>query len=126
MTTPGCQTQVAPLVDTVFLITVSAPSPDPIDVTLSWGGTAVAGVDYANHAASVTVPANATTLAVPAGINASAGGKTITLTVTAGAGYSVGTPVTATATVALPIFPAICIAPGPQPTPIPASPNFTG
>jgi hypothetical protein len=118
---------VAPLIDTVFLITLSAPSPEPMDVTLSWGGTAVVGVDYANHPGSVTIPASTTTLAVPAAINASAGGKTITLTVAAGPGYSVGTPATATAAVAVPLFPLICIfnAPIPNP-PIAANPNFTG
>ena len=125
-TAPGCATLVTPFVDTVFVVTLSSASTDPIDVALSWGGTAVAGVDYANHPESVTLPANTATLTVPAAIDASAAGKTITLSIAAGAGYSVGAPATAMAEVALPVTPAICVTSPPPTPPIAASPEFTG
>src|SRR2546423_8015344 len=66
-----------PLRDTSFVVMLSQVSGQPMSVDVSWSGTAVSDVDYTNHPSSVTVPAGASNVTVPADITQSAGGKTI-------------------------------------------------
>lgn len=86
----------------VYTVTRSAASASPLTVNLTTSGTATAGTDYTGNAASVTIPANATTATVT--IDPTADGtvepdETVILTIAAGAGYVIGAPSSATGTI---------------------------
>ena len=74
----------------------------PLVVNLTISGTATNGTDYANIPATVTIPANLTTVTVPVTViddTAFEGNETVIATIGAG-GYTVGGASTATVTIA--------------------------
>jgi hypothetical protein len=120
--TPACLDTIQPLQD-AFLLSVAPPSAT-ITLNLSWGGTAVPGVDYLSHPDTVVVPSGTTSVTVPVSLinQPSTNGKTIVLTINNGSDYSVGTPANATATIEFGVLSPLCVA---FPPPV-AKPNFTG
>ena len=90
------------LTNLVFVVTRSLNLSSPTVVNLSTGGTATAGIDYTGNAATVTIPAGATTASITINPTADATvepDETVSITVAAGAGYSVGAPSSATGTI---------------------------
>ena len=86
----------------VYTVTRSLNLSSPTTVNITTSGTATSGSDYGGAAATVTIPANATTATVtidPAVDAAVEIDETVILTVVAGTGYSVGTPASATGTI---------------------------
>jgi hypothetical protein len=85
----------------VFTVTRTGPTGVALPVNFTIGGTATVATDYANIAASVTIPsgqASATVTVTPAIDGALEGNETVTLTLAAG-GYTVGSPSTAMVTI---------------------------
>ncbi|MCW5645718.1 MAG: putative Ig domain-containing protein, partial [Sphingopyxis sp.] len=86
----------------VYTVTRSAASASPLTVNLTTSGTATAGTDYTGNAASVTIPANATSATVtidPTADSVVEPDETVILTIAAGAGYVIGAPSSATGTI---------------------------
>lgn len=86
----------------VYTVTRSAASASPLTVNLTTSGTATAGTDYTGNAASVTIPANATSATVtidPTADTVVEPDETVILTIAAGAGYVIGAPSSATGTI---------------------------
>ena len=111
--------------DTSFVVTLSQASSETTSVNLTWGGTAVTDGDYANHPASIAIPADSTSITIPADIALSSAGKTIVLTITDGDGYSIGSPAETTATIAIaPMVELLCVSS--PPPPVVTYPDFTG
>ena len=110
--------------DVSFIVTLTGTFNLPVEVHLSWGGTAVPGVDYQTPPTSITFTPGTSEITLSAGITATSANKTIVLTIVEGSGYTVGDPATATTTVGvLAIAPAVgCVVP----PPVEATPPFTG
>jgi hypothetical protein len=108
----------------MFVVTRTGTAAQPLEVHLSWGGTAVPGVDYNTPPTSVTLAAGSSELVLSAGITSTSANKTLVLTIDGGSGYAVGDPSTATAHVEVAVItPACAVAPA---TPPETSPTFTG
>ncbi len=86
----------------VYTVTRSLNLSSPTVVNITTSGTAASGTDYTGAAATVTIPAGATTATVtinPTADTTVEADETVTLTIAAGAGYTVGTPSSATGTI---------------------------
>jgi len=85
-----------------FTVTRSLNLTSPTVVNLTATGTATSGTDYTGNAATVAIPAGATTATVvidPTVDGTVEADETVTLTVAAGSGYTVGAPASATGTI---------------------------
>ncbi len=86
-----------------FTVSRTGATASALTVSVSCGGTATNGTDYASIGATVTLPAGASSVAVvvsPLQDAAVEGPETVQLAVTAGSGYAVGAPAQATVTIA--------------------------
>ena len=111
----------------VYTVTRSTSSASPLTVNLTASGTATAGTDYTSAAATVTIPANATTATVtidPTADSAVEANETVILTVAAGSGYTVGAPASATGTILNDDVPTATITVSPTSTPENGAPNL--
>ena len=71
-------------------------------MNLTYSGTATSGSDYTGAAATVVIPANATTATLtldPTADTTSESNETAIVTVAAGSGYTIGAPSSATGTI---------------------------
>ena len=113
--------------DASFTLTLTGEITQSLEVHLSWGGSAIPGIDYHTPPTSVTFNPGTSEITVSAGITAAAGNpidtgnKTIELTIVEGDGYTVGSePQTALVAIAVPSL-AAC-----PPIPPETNPSFTG
>ena len=107
--------------DVSFVASSTGEITQPLEVHLSWGGSAVPGIDYNTPPTSITFTPGTAEITVSAGITATAGDKTIELTVVEGQGYAVGSePQSAIVATAVPVLSA-CL-----PLPPETNPSFTG
>ena len=82
-----------------YTVTRSATSTSALTVNLTYSGTATSGSDYTGAAATVVIPANATTATLtldPTADTTSESNETAIVTVAAGSGYTIGAPSSAT------------------------------
>ena len=85
-----------------YTVTRSATSTSALTVNLTYSGTATSGSDYTGAAATVVIPANATTATLtldPTADTTSESNETAIVTVAAGSGYTIGAPSSATGTI---------------------------
>ncbi|TLX21877.1 putative Ig domain-containing protein [Thermomonas fusca] len=85
-----------------YTVTRSLNLSSPTVVNITTTGTATAGTDYTGSAATVTIPAGATTASLtidPTGDGTVEANETVILNVAAGTGYTVGVPSSATGTI---------------------------
>ncbi|WP_312916536.1 Calx-beta domain-containing protein, partial [Stenotrophomonas sp.] len=86
----------------VYTVTRDVALTTPTTVNLTFSGTATAGIDYSGNVASVTIPANASSIAlrlVPVADATAEADETATVSVAVGSGYTVGSPSSATGTI---------------------------
>ena len=110
--------------DASFVVALAGTISQPVQVNLSWGGTAIAGTDYSTPPTSVTFAPGADEITVAIHLNVSAGLKTVVVTIESAAGYTVGDPGSAT-TDLIPLALPGCVDPPPAP-PATTDPTFTG
>ena len=97
----------------IFTITLSTPSVTPTTVAYTISGTAANGTDFISLGSSVTVPANATTVAVtvtPIDDAIVEGSETVIMTILNNNDYLSGIPNQATITISDNDFPSVSIA----------------
>jgi hypothetical protein len=109
--------------DPSFVVKATGAITQPVEVSLSWGGTAVPGVDSPALPTSVELTPSTPEVTISPGWNGQRG-VGFTLTVIPGGGYTVGDPNTASPLM-LSAGPGCAVPPGPPP-PIEQSPSFTG
>ena len=101
---PSSTTEGSPT-NLVFTLTRSVATADPLNVTVSVGGTATAGVDYTgipSGSAMVTIAAGASSAQVvidPTDDTTIESNETVVLSLVAGSGYTLGTTAPLTATI---------------------------
>src|SRR5262249_14228943 len=120
----GCpEGTVVSVVDVSFVVKATGAITQPVEVSLSWGGTAVPGLDYPPPPSSVELTQSTSEVTISPGVN---GYRALTYTLTRipGSGYTVGDPNTSTPSIIL-AGPA-CVEVPPPPPPIDQSPSFTG
>jgi len=86
----------------VYTVTRSAATTSAQTVNLTYSGTATSGSDYTGAAASVVIPANATTATLtldPTADTTSEANETAIVSIAAGSGYTIGAPSSATGTI---------------------------
>jgi uncharacterized protein YhjY with autotransporter beta-barrel domain len=86
----------------VYTVTLDQPSPSPLSIAFSVGGSATSGADYAPVSSPLLIAAGATSGSVtvtPTADSTAEVNETVVLTLAAGTGYAVGAPATATGTI---------------------------
>lgn len=96
----------------VYTVALGQPTPTPVSVNVTIGGTATNGTDYTTVTSPLTIAtgaASATIIVDPIADAANEPDETVTITLASGSGYTVGSPNSATGTLANDDLPTLSI-----------------